>query len=103
MSAQALTGEMLEQEVMNSRSTVLIDFWAEWCGPCRMIAPIIDEIADMNLANVKVFKVNVDSEPELAGKFGIMSIPTLVVMKCGKRIATAIGVKSKQDIINMLV
>ncbi|MEG2396323.1 MAG: thioredoxin, partial [Oscillospiraceae bacterium] len=88
-------------EVQNSEDTVLIDFWASWCGPCRMVSPIVDEIAE-EVTDKKVGKINVDEEPELAQAFGVMSIPTLIVMKGGKVISTSVGAKSKADILEML-
>lgn len=103
MSVLTLTKDTFDNEAMNIRATVLIDFWADWCGPCRMISPVIDEIAELGLENVKVCKVNVDTEPELAAKFGVMTIPTLIVIRNGKKIASSVGVKPKQEIIKMLI
>lgn len=87
--------------VKNSEKTVLIDFYADWCGPCRMVSPIIDEIAE-EYTEFLIGKVNVDSEPELASSFGVTSVPTLVVMKNGKIINESIGAKPKAQILNML-
>lgn len=101
MSVLTITKENFEKEVKNSEDTVLLDFWASWCGPCRMVSPIVDEIAE-EVTDKKVGKINVDNEPELAQAFGVMSIPTLVVMKNGKIVNTSVGVKSKQAILNML-
>ena len=81
---------------------MLLDFWAPWCGPCRMVSPIVDQVAAEVDGRAKVGKVNVDEQPELAAQFGVMSIPTLVVMKQGKAVATRVGVQSKQAILNML-
>jgi len=102
MAVFTLTENNFEQEVMKSGKTVLIDFWAPWCGPCRMVSPVVDEISDEASDKVKVGKVNVDEQPELAAKFGVMSIPTLVVMKDGKVASTSVGAKSKEAILSML-
>ena len=90
-----------EQEVIRSDKPVLLDFWAPWCGPCRMVSPILDEIAQER-SDIKVGKVNVDEQPELAGQFGIMSIPTLVVMKNGKVVNQALGARPKDQILALL-
>lgn len=101
MSLVTITKDNFENEVMKSEKPVLIDFWASWCGPCRMVSPIIDELAE-ELQNVKVGKINVDEQSELAGAFNIMSIPTLVVVKNGKVTNKVIGVRDKQEIIDMI-
>ena len=90
-----------QNEVMNSDKPVLLDFWAPWCAPCRMVAPTVEEIASERV-DIKVGKINVDEQPELANKFGIMSIPTLVVMKNGKIVQRVSGVRSKNTILEML-
>lgn len=101
MSVLTITKDNFEAEVINSDKPVLLDFWASWCAPCKMIAPVVDEIAKEN-ANAKVGKVNVDEQPELADKFGIMSIPTLAVVKDGQVVTSAVGVRPKDDIMKML-
>ena len=101
MSVLTITKENFENEVLNSDKPVLLDFWAAWCGPCRMVSPIVDEIAG-EVTHAKVGKVNVDEQPELASKFRVMSIPTLAVMNEGKVVNTAIGARSKNDILTML-
>jgi len=101
MSVTVITKDNFNNEVMNSEKPVLIDFWASWCGPCRMVSPIVDEIAD-EVSSVKVVKINVDEQPELAQKYDIMSIPTLMVMKNGKIVNKSVGAKSKQSLIEML-
>ena len=88
MSVLALTKDNFRKEALESKDTVLIDFWATWCGPCRMLSPVVDEIAGEAHQGVKVCKINVDEQPELAAQFNIMSIPTLVVLK--KRQANSI-------------
>lgn len=90
-----------EKEVINSEKTVLMDFWAPWCGPCRMVGPVLDEIAQER-TDIKVAKVNVDEQPELAGKFGVMGIPTLVVIKNGKITNQATGARPKDQILALL-
>lgn len=102
MSVLTITKNNFEQEVMNSDTPVLLDFWASWCGPCRMVGPTVDQVAEETLNTAKVGKVNVDEEPELAQKFKVMTIPTLVVMKNGKIVQSAVGVKSKQAILDMI-
>ncbi|WMJ86376.1 thioredoxin [Anaerocolumna sp. MB42-C2] len=101
MSILTITKDNFDSEVINSDKPVLLDFWASWCGPCKMVSPIVDEIAD-EVSDIKVGKVNVDEEGELAQKFRIMSIPTLLVIKDGKVHNTAIGVQPKQNILNLL-
>ena len=101
MSTIAITKDNFEAEVLQSDKPVLLDFWAEWCGPCRMITPTIHEIADER-SDIKVGKVNVDNEPSLAEKFGVFSIPTLIVIKEGKVVSQSAGLKPKQAILDML-
>ena len=101
MPAIKITSENFESEVVNSGKTFLLDFWAPWCGPCRMVSPIVDEIAEEH-DEFKICKVDVDQEPELAQKFGVVSIPTLVVIKDGKVAGQSVGAKPKEDILEML-
>lgn len=101
MTEMNITKENFEAEVMNSDRPVLIDFWAPWCGPCRMLSPSISEIAEEYGDKVKVCKVNVDEQGELASTFGVMSIPTLVVIKEGKIVNSVTGVRPKDQIVNM--
>lgn len=102
MSVLKITKSNFEAEVMKSDKPVLLDFWASWCGPCRMVGPVVEEVANETAETAKVGKVNVDEEPELANSFKVMSIPTLVVIKDGKVTQTSVGVKSKQDILSMI-
>ncbi len=102
MSEITLTKDSFEKEVKQSALPVLIDFWATWCGPCRMLAPVIEEIAAEYDGKVKVCKVNVDEEPELSAAFGIMSIPTVVVVKDGKITNTSVGYRPKEEIVALL-
>ena len=101
MSAININKSNFQSEVMNSEREVLLDFWAPWCGPCRMVAPVVEEIA-AERSDIKVVKVNVDEQPELASQFGVMSIPTLVVMKNGKIVNQTVGARPKQSILAML-
>lgn len=101
MSVTTLTKENFDAEVLSSQKTVLVDFWAPWCGPCRMVSPIVDEIAKEH-NEVKVGKVNIDEQPELAARFGVMSIPTLMIVKQGETVATSVGFKPKSSILQML-
>ena len=102
MSEMNITRNNFEQEVLHSDKPVLIDFWASWCGPCRMLSPVISEIAEEYGDKVKVCKVNVDDEGELAASFNVMSIPMLVVMKDGKVTNSAVGVRPKAQIVEMI-
>ena len=101
MSALSITKNNFQEEVINSKKPVLLDFWASWCGPCRMVSPIVDEIAEER-SDVKVCKVNVEEQRELAAAFKVMSIPTLVVMKGGKIINRALGARPKEQILELL-
>lgn len=101
MSILTITKDNFEDEVINSDKPVLLDFWAAWCGPCRMVSPVIDEVA-REAVNAKVGKINVDEQPELAQAFRVMSIPTLAVVKDGKVVKTAVGVRPKAEILRML-
>ena len=102
MSTVKTTTTNFEQEVLQSQIPVLLDFWADWCGPCRMAAPIIDEIAAETAGKVKVGKVNVDTDIELAQRYRIASIPTFLVFKNGELAEKAIGLQSKEDLVNLL-
>ena len=102
MSEIVLTNQNFESEVMQSDIPVLVDFWAVWCGPCKMLAPIVAEIAQEYEGKVKVGKVNVDDEPALAGRFGISSIPTLILFKNGQQAAVSVGVRPNEELVQML-
>ena len=101
MSVMKITNENYVSEVLNSDKPVLLDFYADWCGPCRMVSPIVEEIAAEN-PQYLIGKVNVDEEPELAQKFKVLSIPTLAVIKNGNVIHQSTGARPKADILAML-
>ncbi len=101
MSVLNITQENFNTEVLKSDKPVLIDFWAEWCGPCRMLSPVIEELAD-EVTEAKIAKINIDEENELAVQFGVMSIPTIIVVKDGKTVSQTVGVQPKQKILQLL-
>ena len=100
MSALNITKNNFQEEVLNSEKPVLVDFWASWCGPCRMVIPVVEEIAAEN-SEIKVVKINVDEEQELAAQFQIMTIPTLMVVKNGEVVNRSVGAKNKKQILAM--
>jgi thioredoxin 1 len=100
MPALHLTKSDFDEKV--KAGVVMVDFWAEWCGPCKMAAPVIDELADEYQGRVVIAKVDVDAEAELAGKFGVMSIPTVVLFKDGSEVARQVGFAGKQGYISLL-
>lgn len=102
MAELKITRENFENEVMKSNIPVLIDFWAPWCGPCRMMGPIIEQLAEEYEGKAKVGKVNVDEEGELSQAFGVMSIPTIVLIKDGKVVKQAVGARPKAEVEAML-
>lgn len=102
MAVTNLNAENFEEEVLKSEKPVLIDFWASWCGPCKMMSPVIDQIAEEMQDTVKVCKINIDEEQNLAVKYNVMSIPTFVVIKDGREVARSIGVQDKSEIVNMI-
>lgn len=101
MAVNKVNNETFAKLVLNNDRTVLVDFYADWCGPCKMLSPIVDQIAAEN-SDFDVYKLNVDEAPEIAAKYGVMSIPTLIVFKNGQAVGKTIGVQSKQTILNML-
>jgi thioredoxin 1 len=103
MSAAAqVTDATFKQEVLDSQIPVLVDFWAPWCGPCRMVAPVVDEIAQQYDGQVKVVKLNTDENPNVASQYGIRSIPTLMIFKGGQRVDMVVGAVPKTTLANTL-
>ena len=102
MSVITITKENFDKEVLQADKTVLLDFWASWCGPCKMVSPIIDEIAEENMDSLKVGKVNIDDQPFLADRFSVMSIPTLLVFENGKLKNSTVGAVPKKSILELL-
>ena len=101
MAVITITKENFESEVLHSAKPVLLDFWASWCGPCRMLSPVVDEVAEER-TDVKVGKVNVDEQPDLAAEFGVMSIPTLLLFENGKLVRQAVGAHPKSGVLELL-
>ena len=101
MAVITITKENFEAEVLKSTQPVLLDFWAAWCGPCRMLSPVVDEVAEER-TDVKVGKVNVDEQPDLAAEFGVMSIPTLLVFRDGKLVNQSVGARPKSGVLALL-
>ncbi|MDJ0377407.1 thioredoxin [Cryobacterium sp. PH31-L1] len=98
MTARAVTEANFDQEVINNEKTVLVDFWAEWCGPCRAVSPILDQIAAENSDKLDIVKLNVDEHPALAAKYQITSIPAMKVFQKGEVVKTVIGAKPKPQL-----
>ncbi|MBC7348734.1 MAG: thioredoxin [Candidatus Aminicenantes bacterium] len=96
------TDTSFEQEVLNSSLPVLVDFWAPWCGPCLMVAPVIEQLAEAYRGKLKVVKVNVDDNPAVSARFQIMSIPTLILFKGGKPVDSVIGALPKTQLVKFL-
>ena len=101
MAGVHITNENFEKEVMQAEGKVLVDFWASWCGPCRMLGPVIDQLGS-ELADVKVCKIDVDANQDLAAKYKVETIPTLVVFEGGKEVKRSVGVQPKPAILAML-
>lgn len=99
---KTVTDQTFEKEVLQASGVSLVDFWAPWCGPCRMIGPIVDELSEEYAGRVNVLKMNVDENPETPGRFGIMGIPTLLLFKDGKLIDTMVGLQSKETLVQRI-
>ena len=102
MAELKITAANFENEILHSDKPILLDFYADWCGPCKMLSPVLHELAEEKSGTLKVGKVNVDEQPDLAAEFGVMSIPTLVVMKEGRIVQQAMGARPKAQILSML-
>ena len=100
--ANAVNEQTFDQEVLQSETPVIVDFWAEWCGPCHAVAPILDKIAEENAGSIKVVKVNIDEEQELAMRYGIQSIPHMILFRGGQPAAQAIGAQPKSALERQL-
>ncbi|MGI6107860.1 MAG: thioredoxin [Lachnospiraceae bacterium] len=101
MAVTVVTKDNFQSEVLDSKQKVLVDFWASWCGPCRMLTPVVHQVADEN-QGFKVCSINVDEQPELAAQFGVMSIPTLIVFENGKAVRQSVGVIPKEQILSLV-
>nr|YP_009546323.1 thioredoxin [Gelidium gabrielsonii]YP_009565038.1 thioredoxin [Gelidium galapagense]AYO27671.1 thioredoxin [Gelidium gabrielsonii]QBA96389.1 thioredoxin [Gelidium galapagense] len=102
MSVEQVADSSFNEEVIKSSCPVLVDFWAPWCGPCRMIAPVVDEIANEYAGSLKVVKINTDDNPTTATEYGIRSIPTLMIFVKGERVDTVVGAVPKTTLANAL-
>lgn len=102
MGVSPINDQSFDQQVLESDIPVLVDFWATWCGPCLALAPKLEEISEELKEKIKIFKINVDENQEVAQKYGIRSIPTLIVFKKGKEVGQIIGNQSKEEIISMV-
>ncbi len=101
-NVSALSDATFDEEIGAADEPVLVDFWAEWCGPCKMVAPILDEIADEQIGKIRIAKLNVDDNPDVARRFGVMSIPTMIVFKDGQPDKRMVGARGKGQILEEL-
>ncbi len=98
-AAPAISTADFDKQVLEAETPVLVDFWAVWCGPCRTLAPAVDAVAEEYTGRAKVFKLNVDENPEIAGRYGVQSIPTLIVFKGGQKVAELVGGQNTKQTI----
>jgi len=102
MSIKSINEDAFENDVLKSSKPVLVDFWAEWCGPCKEIAPILQEISSEMSNDIEIVKINIDENPNIPNKYGIQSIPTLVIFKKGEQVATKVGSAVKSELISWI-
>ena len=102
MAIQSIKEDSFEKEVVNSELPVLIDFWAEWCSPCKEMNPILEEVSSEMEEKIKVLKINIDENPNIPNKYGVQSIPTLIIFKKGEAISTKVGASIKSDLITWI-
>ena len=102
MSVKSIKEDAFEEEVVKSDLPVLIDFWAEWCGPCKEVSPILEEISTEMSDSIKIVKVNIDENPNIPSQYGVQSIPTLIIFKKGEVVATKIGMSSKNELLSWI-
>ena len=102
MAIKHVTQETFEQEVLNASGVVLVDFWAPWCGPCRMLAPVLEDVDKQLGETASIVKVNVDESDELSARYGIVSIPTLIAFRGGKAVGKLVGLQDRQDIEELI-
>ncbi|PPR33621.1 MAG: Thioredoxin [Alphaproteobacteria bacterium MarineAlpha6_Bin5] len=102
MSVKSIKEDAFEEEVVKSELPVLIDFWAEWCGPCKEVSPILEEISTEMSDSIKIVKVNIDENPNIPSQYGVQSIPTLIIFKKGEVVATKIGMSSKNELLSWI-
>lgn len=102
MLANAVTDQTFDEEIINAKGVSLVDFWAPWCGPCRILGPVVDELAKEYEGRANIVKLNVDENPQTAGRFGIQGIPTLLLFKDGELIDTLVGVQPKETLVQKI-
>ena len=102
MSTQIITDSSFDEEIKNSKLPILVDFWAEWCGPCKEMNPILEEVSSEMEEKIKVLKINIDENPNIPNKYGLQSIPTLIIFKKGEAISTKVGASIKSDLITWI-